>query len=143
MYLVSLSSFHTIPCTTKFPAELNVLFVFIRPTDSTIMYIKFIDLNVSIFKLAEETFKYEKNLFQLCYIFLQITIQELHNQSNASVVLTFVVWICRWSSQFLIKNNPVLPWVIQSMVRTSSGKSKTIYTLKCRLWVLLGAVCTL
>lgn len=60
-----------------------------------------------------------KTCFQLCYSGYRQPYRELCNYSNASVILTLVVWICKWSSQFWINNNAVFLWVIQSMVQTS------------------------
>lgn len=76
-----------------------------------------------------------KTCFQLCHGGNRQPYRELCNYSNASVILTLVVWICKSSSQIWIKNNPVFHWVIQSMVQTSWGTPKKIYILKCRTWV--------
>jgi hypothetical protein len=48
-----------------------------------------------------------KTCFQLCYSGYRQPYRELCNYCNASVILTSVVWICKWSGQFWITNNPV------------------------------------
>jgi hypothetical protein len=84
-----------------------------------------------------------KTCFQLCYSGYRQPYRELCNYCNVSLILTLVVLICKWSSQFWIKNNPVFLWVIQSVVQTSWGTPKKIYMLKCRMWVKQEEVASL